>query len=285
MGASTGGKAVPIAFAVLLAVGLLAGGGFAQADGPDWSDDLFERLQDAAERYNDRVESDDTGYLGQWLLGNARINLYVTGPADSEAAFSFRTDDRLRVTQLQRGTYANPTLRIRTSREAVDRIADAEDKRAAINSEFWSGAIRVERIYSVFPGLLIAVGVREIAGVAAGGVLALAAVSKFGISGLVPEVGISRPAPKFDIGGALSYVGELIRAALAQLGRLGQSLWQNVGSIVSLITLLEKFELLSWMKERIRSSRDWLRSRAAGVLRLLRRSPSAPENPDDERKQ
>lgn len=267
MGASTGRKAIPVVFVVLLTVGLIAGSGVAQTDRPEWSTDLFESLQDAVEGYNSRIEADDTGFLEQWLLRNARVNLYVTGPDESEAVFSFRTDDRLRVTQLRQGKHAEPTLRVRTSRAAINRIADAEDKHAAISSEFWAGRIRVKRIYPILPGLLIAVGVREVVGFAAVGGLLLAGVSKFGVSGLY------------------SYIWGVIRAVLAKLSGLARGLWQNVGSIVSLITLLEKFNLLSWIREKIRSSLDWLRTKATDVMSLLERSPSEPERSDDERKQ
>lgn len=266
MSGSTNRKAIPVVFVVLLTVGLLAGVGSAQTDRPEWSDDLYVSLQDAVEGYNSRVESDETGFLEQWLLRNARVNLYVTGPDGSEAVFSFRTDDRLRMSQLRHGKYTEPTLRVQTSRAAINRITAAEDKRAAISSEFWTGAIRVKRIYPIVPGLLIAVGVREAVGVATVGGLLLAGASKFGISGL------------------LSYIRGTIRVVLAKLSGLIRALWQNVASIVSLITLLEKFELLSWLREKIRNSLDWLRTKATGVLSRPGRSPSEPEGTDDERK-
>lgn len=229
MGGTVAGR---VGLAVVLAAALLAGGGAAQAEDPAWADDLLAELEGAAEAYNARDDRDEGGLLERWLLRNARVNLYVTGPDGATAAYSFRVDERFRVTDLRRGARPEPTLRVTTSRETVAALVAARDTPAAVHRNVRNGRIRVQRVVGLL-GLWIAVGVPEVA-LGAGGMTALALAGT-----------------RFGSGSLLSTTRSGIRGAIAALGRAVRSLWRALGQIAAGLTILDQLGLLDRLRERV----------------------------------
>lgn len=243
--------------------GLFSGTALAQDDQPAWADDLFERMERAAEAYNAGVGPDERGVLEQWLLSDARVNLYVEGPDGSEAAVSFRTDDRLRVTRLQRGRHEHPTLRVRTSKAAMERIADADDPSTAIDREVWAGRVRIKRIYEPLPGVLIAIGVGEVVLGVGGVVLAAAAVAKFGVQGI------------------LSVLWGGVQRLFSGLVSAGRTLWESLSGVAALLTVLDQLGLLERMKEGVGGVYERMRTVVVGAGALFRRQGATDTGDDD----
>ncbi|MFB6295619.1 MAG: hypothetical protein ABEH66_02105 [Halobacteriales archaeon] len=244
---------------IVLAVGLLAGSGAAQTDQPEWSDDILHRMESAAADYNSNIGTNEVGFLERYLLRNARVNLYVSDKSGSEAVFSFRTDEQLRVTDLRRAKHQNPTLQVRTSKEVVEEVSNADNKLKAVKRKIWTREIRVKRVYGIF-GLVIAVGVTEIVGTAAIGAVALAA-GKFG--------------PSSALSSARSAVGR----AVHRLVSAGGSVWQNLGKIAAAVTLLDQLDLLDQLQQTVSDTWDGIRTKVAGILtRLSGESPEAKQD-------
>lgn len=246
-----------ILLVVVLLSGLFAGSGVAQGDQPEWADGLLGRIETAAERYN-AGETADQGVLERLLLSEATVNVHVEGPDDSAAVVSFRTDERLRIIQLRSGGYDDPTLRVRTSKDVVERVAGADDIPAAIEREVWNGRIRIERLYELLPGVVLAVGTEEVIIGSGSVVLAAGAAAKFGVKGAV-----------YGLWGWL-------RAAAARLVAMGRTVVESMGGVASALTVLEQLGLLDRTRAVLRRGWERLRTAVAGVLG---RSP--PESGDD----
>jgi hypothetical protein len=265
MTSPVGRNATRLAVVAVLSIGAMTGAGMVAADQPDWADGLFDRLEQARVEYNANAETGEAGFLEQWLLRNARVNLYVDDRNGSETVFSFRTDERLRITELRQRERSAPTLQVRASKTAVERVTNADDKSGAISREVWTGNIRVQRVVSIVPGVTIVVGLEEVLGaVAAGAILGVA--------------GASLGAP-----GPVSAVWQTTRRGIDTLADLGRSLWQNLGKIATVVTLLEQLDLLDRVRGTIASVRASVRTRIAGLRRRLRRDGSDPDRSDERR--
>lgn len=260
-------RRVALTGSVLLIAAFLSGPlvapGVAQDDQPEWADDVFDRLERAVEGYNAGLGPERRGVLERWLLAEARVNLYVEGPDGGEVVASFRTDDSLRITHLQRGRLGNPTLRVRASRAAVERVAGADDPARAVDNEILNGRIRIKRVFRLLPGVVIAVGVRE-AGLATGGVLlATAAVAKLGVKGLLSALWAG--------------VQKLLSGVLAA----GRTLWESLGSIATMLTVLDQLGLLERLKATAGEVYERLRAVVLGVRSRVRgTSPPATDGDD-----
>lgn len=245
-------KGLRVLLVVVIAVGALAAVGAAQGDDPAWATDVYEQLDRAASAYNADVEGGDFGTLERWLVRDARVNLYVEGPDGAVAAYTFRTDDRLRVHELRRGTADDPTLVVRTSRAIIDRVAAAPDKPAFVGRQVRHGEIRVHRVVTV-GGLRFPVGVEHvIAGAAGVAVLTIAAT-------------------KFSVDTLLSSLVATAKGVLEWLAGAAASIWQHVGGIATGLTILDQLGLMDDLRRAV----DWVlvgvRRTVASVVTTLRR--------------
>jgi hypothetical protein len=242
---------------VLLAVVLVATTGAAQADPPAWEDTLFEDMERAADEFNARGGFHESGTLEAWLLRSARINLYVHGD-DSTVTYSFRIDERLHVTSLQRGEGSDPTYRVQTSRQTVEEIIAAENKDAAIRSGIQTGTIRVQRVVHLF-GFEIAVGIAEVGIALAGIVVGVFAVAKFGLGGL------------------FSLLVRALQQAIQFLQGAAQTLWQSLPGIATGLTILEQLGLLDRLKRAIDRLWNAIARKVAAIRDWAGRSSSTTE--------
>jgi hypothetical protein len=252
---------------VVLVVALAVGGGAAQSDGtppPEWADETFERLSDAVEAYNAR--DGDPGFLEEWLLRDARINLYVSDDDGARAVYSLRLDDDARVTELRRGPIDDPTLRVTTGKRVVDDLGTEADVETAVARGIRSGRIRVERVFELLPGQRFAIGAEEVL-VGIGGVVAGSIV--------VAKVGLDT---------TLSFLRNLIRGLI----RLLRGLWTSLrgiglGGVATLLTILEKLGLLESLRRLVERIRRAIRRAFEAVLGP--RKPPSDRNGTDEEKQ
>jgi len=251
---------------VVLAV-VLSGGVAAQSEGsspPEWADETFERLEEAVAEYNAR--GGDPGVLEGWLLRNARVNLHVSDDEGTRAVYSLRFDDEARVTAIERGRLADPTLRVTTTKRTVDGIDTSDDVEAAVRRDVQSGRIRVERVFELLPGLRISVGVEEVLVGVGGAVAGSIAVAKVGLDT------------------TLSFLRGLIRRLLGALRGLWGSLKGiGLGGIATLLTILEKLDLLEPLRRLVQRVRKAIRGAFDAVLGP--REPPANRNEPDEEKQ
>jgi hypothetical protein len=242
-------------FAVL-AVSLLGGAGVAGADQPAWADDLFGEMEEAADEYNDHAAADERGVVERWLLRGARVDVLVRGEGDATAAYSFRIDDRYRVTDLRRGTHDDPTLRVKTSRAVVRRVTAADDTGEAIRRAVERGDIRLVRVLEPVPGWEVGVGAVG-AAVGVGGVgLVVLAATKFGADGL------------------LSAAGRTVQRTLGVLGRLVRLLWAVLEKVLSVLTLLDYFGWLDPVRDAVAA----LGERIRRLVGWTDAAPSTAEN-------
>lgn len=251
----------------LLAVLVLAsavGTGGAQPNGaasPEWSEEVFDRLEDAVEAYNARGE--EPGLLEGWFLRDARVNLHVSDEGGSRAVYSLRLDGDARVTDLRRGPIEDPTLRVETMRTAVEQLSTADDVEAEIRRGLGDGRIRVERVFVPFPGLTVAIGVEEVLiGVGGAAIVSLAVVT-----------------------GGLNSVLSSLRGVLRWVVRLLRGLWRSVsgiglGGTATLLTILEKLGLLDLLRRFVERLREAVR-RTLDTLLGRRDPPSNQEEPEE----
>lgn len=246
-------KGYRLLLVVVLVGAALAGAAAAQADEPRWADDLAERLDRAAAEYNADLAAGDHGILERWLVRNARVNLYVEGPDGEVAAYAFRTDDEYRISGLRQGTFDDPTLRVRTTKTTVDRIAGASDKQALVAREVQRGKIRVHRVFTV-GGLQIPVGVEHVVAGATGAAVVAIAVGKVGLDAIVSAV----------LSGLRDLAAWLVAGASAvrnQLGAIGAAL-----TILDQLGVLDDFRrAIAWVGVSLRNTvstvTKWIRRR------------------------
>ena len=108
---------------------------------PEWSDEVYEAVSEMVPEYNERVSEIDLGIAGD-QLADRRVNVYIED-GEGTAVYSFYMDDRNRIQDLQRGTHPDAQLKITTTREALVRIAEAEDPAAAFRSAARGDAITI----------------------------------------------------------------------------------------------------------------------------------------------
>jgi len=155
-------------------------------------------------------------------------------------------------------------LRVRTSKAAIERIADADDPSTAIDREGWAGRVRIKCIYEPLPGVVLAVGVGEVIVGAGGVLLAVAAVAKFGVQGILSALW----------GGLQQLLSGLVSA--------GRTLRESLGSIATLLTVLDQLGLLKRVKEAVGRAYERIRTAVLGVGAWLQ-SGGTDTGDDDER--
>lgn len=159
MGRQPPQSTVPVvALVVVLVVGPVAGAvgpspGVAvqeepgpEQDQPPWAEGLFRALQNATAAYNDRVDEVDTYGLSRNQLRNERVNLHVTDGNGSTANFTFRLGEEANVTSLEPGSHPDPTVRIRATRDAAERVAATDDELRVLGEALRADEVRVEGV-------------------------------------------------------------------------------------------------------------------------------------------
>lgn len=245
---------------MILAAALVATAGTAQTDRPEWETDLFEKIERAADEYNTRGGFSESSSVERWLLRSARINLHVR-EGESTATYSFRIDERLRVTEFRRGGRDDSSFRVRTTRETVERIVAADNKDAAIHRGIRTGRIRVERVVRPL-GVEIAVGVEEVGiGLVGLGLLV------FGVT-------------KFGIGGVVSLLTDALQRVVHFVLRAARTIWENLAGIATGLTILEQLGLLDRLKRAIAKLSAAIRRTIARMRNWVWGSP--PETEDEQ---
>ncbi len=216
------GQGTSTAFTLLavLVIALLVGGGVAgseRAVSPEWADELHGSIVESAAEYNTHGE---VGFLENWLFGNDRVNLHVRDDEGAHAVYSLRLDEQQQMTDIEQGGFEEPTIRVQSTKQAIERISAADDTKPAVRQEIRSGRIRVERVFYV--GVPIAIGGRDvlIGGGVAGGSLVL-----IKLGGINPVLS------------ALSTVKEYLLVALRNVS-------EALTGTLTLLTVLEKLNLL-----------------------------------------
>lgn len=269
------GRSANVGFLAVLVLALAAVGGvvqpvesaqLAESAQPEWSDDLFDRLENAASEYNARGGS-DAGFVERSLLRNARINLYVSDDAGAQEVYSLRLDDELHVTQLQRGPLDDPTLRVETTKATVDQIATTEDSEAAVVRAVRNRQIRVERVLHLFAGVRLRIGIGDVlVGVGSVAVLSLAGA-------------------KFGTGPILSFLHDVARGVFTALQRVWNYLSGiGLGGIATILTILEKIDLLEPLKKLVRRLRKAIREAVAAISKPLGGSSTEKDRDEKRRK-
>lgn len=241
--------------AVVLIVVLLSGGaGIDQAGQPEWTEDFYVELKGWAEEYNSQVETDSVGFPGSGLVRDERVNLYVKASDGSEAVYSFRTDERLRIRDLERGKRDDVTLRVATTKATLERVANEEDSAAALRRAILIRDIRIQRVLRLPSGSVIAIGSPEVII----GSLALVATAFALTKAWSGAVWILRALParltaavRWAIGVTEGVLGDLF-AALSVLDLFGVV---NVGERCR--------TLWRWLTVRANDAWNWLRQQLA----------------------
>jgi len=113
------------------------------SDQPEWADEAFAEYEEMVAVYNDSITSVDLGVAGD-QLANERVNLVVTDADGSTAAFSFRTDGQLRMTEVKQGTRADATIRMSTDRETFNETLTADNPATAFTNAVAEGEITID---------------------------------------------------------------------------------------------------------------------------------------------
>jgi len=209
---------------ILLLSGSIAVVGSGQATQPEWEDALFNDMKDAAGEYNSQADSGKVWAHERWLIQDAKINLYVRSDT-STAVYSFRIDEQMRITDLRQTKYDNPTYQVITSKETADEIIAADNTHAAIRGNIRTRQIRVQRVLHLL-GIAVAIGIKE--GVVGLGGIAL---STFALT----KINLLR----------------ILRRAIQSIWNALQWLWQSLGRIATLLSILEIFGALQPLKQKI----------------------------------
>lgn len=260
---------VPAALAVLL---LGAGVASGQAGQPECAEDFFADLEGWAEEHNARAGTDGTGELPDWLLRDQRVNLYVEADDCAGTVYSFSTDGRVRVVELDRGPREDATVRAWTTAATLDRIEDEDDPVAALHRAILTREIRVQRVVRLPLGVVFAVGVPEVA---------------IGVIGLVTVAAVLAK------GGASVAVSVLqtgtSRLTVTVRGRVDRG-WRGMGREVRLLldalsalSVLDMFGLVD-VERRVRALWGWLIARLRRVRERLRQALSRDEDAPDRRR-
>jgi hypothetical protein len=169
--------------AVLLGAGVTGG----QAAQPAWADDYYTDLNGWTDDYNAHAGTSGVDFPGHTLLRDERVNLFVAAEDGSVATFSFDTDDRLRIVDLQQGTRDDVTVNVRAKKGVLARIASKDDPVAALGNAILAGEVRIERVVSVM-GMAVALGATGTVLGVLGVVGAAFALAKVGGDGIVAGV-------------------------------------------------------------------------------------------------
>jgi hypothetical protein len=241
-----------------IAVLFVFSGGVAASEhpeSPEWSDDVFDDVEKIVAEYNTQADG-DIGLLEGWVLGNDRINLYVRDAEGARAVYSLRMDEQQRVTEISDEPFENPTVRLRTTKGVVEGIPADGRTETAVKQAIWDDRIRLERVLYLTPGTMIFVGGRDLA--IGGGVMALS-LTVLNFTGTQ------------SMSSVLATIKKTVLAAL-------RSLWEGLGGVATLLTVLEKLELLGKLRERLDRLWTTIGNKLAAVRnRLLPQDESEKE--------
>ncbi len=131
---------VPRTIAVLLAALMVASLATpVAAQEQPWDDELYERLVEMREPYNEQAASLDLG-VADGMIANERITFEVTKGSET-AHFWLETDGEKRITDMGRGEHENPTLVAKTDAATIRDVATSETPSAALASAVESGDV------------------------------------------------------------------------------------------------------------------------------------------------
>lgn len=242
---------------VFVAAGAALAG--AQQNDPAWADDVHGDLERGAETHNDWVDSEGPEFVGDRVAENETAELTVHDENGAAAIYSVRTDDEMRVTDVDRGPAADETTRVFASKPALEDVLRAENPAQALGDAIAAGDVRVERVVGV-AGRELAVGLAE--GVL--GVLGVgAAAALVGLLG----VGTAASLPGLLISRGLS----ALRAALRRLLDGLRSLLKLVAHLLAAVEALQLlgFEAREQIRRSARDARAGMRSAGARVRERL----------------
>jgi hypothetical protein len=130
-------RTIAVLLAALL-VASLATPVVAQQEQP-WDDELYERMVEMREPYNEQAPKLDLG-VADGMLANERITFEVTRGGET-AHFWLETDGQKRIADMGRGEHENPTLVAKTDAATIRGVATSETPSAAMASAVESGDI------------------------------------------------------------------------------------------------------------------------------------------------
>lgn len=217
-------------FAVLVVALSVSGGvaGSEQGASPGWSDELFDDIEELVGEYNAQAD-DGVGLLEGWFFRDERINLHVRDAEGAHTVYALRLDGNRHVTEIRQERFEKPTVRMRTTKRGVEQILSGDDTETAVRQAVRSGRIRLERVFYLFPGIAIFIGGTDVVIGGGVGVASLAVTKLIGTK------------PVFS---ALATIKETLLAAL-------RSLWEGLGGIATLLTVLEKLDVLEKVQQHI----------------------------------
>lgn len=117
-------RILAVLLATVIVTSAVPGTVVAQSDDPAWADDLFAEMQSMVDPYNEQAGSLDLP-IGNSLLENARITAEISDDAGNTAFYRIETNGQKEITSLERGEHPDPTLKIVTTRSAMEDIAGA----------------------------------------------------------------------------------------------------------------------------------------------------------------
>ena len=251
---------------VVLLITVAVSGGTAQpddADQPEWSDTLFERLDDAVAEYNARDY--DANFIERRLSRNARINLYVSDDSGATAVYSLRLDRELKVIDVDRGPLDDPTIRAEATKATVEVVSNADDPKQAVRGAIWDRQIRIERVIELFDGVRLLIGVVDVL-IGAGAVTVVSmTIAKVGVSSTVSS---------------LQGVGRWIARAFQRVVAYFRNM--SPEAIVTKLTVLKMLGLLEPIKRAVGRLWGTLRGAIDSVVDPLSGSATEKDG-DDER--
>lgn len=251
------GAGLGLLVGLVVVASLCASGGLA-AQGADWEEDLFERLERAADDAEARPGVRDVPLYDESSLRGARINLFVRGDS-SRAVYSFRIDDQYRITDLREARRADPTHRVRTTKATLEDVVAATDRTGAIQRGIRTGQIRVERVFLVF-GFPVAIGPLD-------GLVGISGLALTTLTVIKSQMGLFS-----FVKGLFSSLKGSLQWGVRTTVRAARRLWSNLGKVATLLTILEGLGLLGRLKQRGRELWNTLRARAKQFADRIRRS-------------
>lgn len=253
--------------AALLAAGSAVVGG--QGADPAWADEVHADLERGAATHNAWVEREDPQFVGDRVVRNERATVTVRGEG-GEAVYSLRTDDEMRVTDVDRGPAHDETMRVFASKPALEQVLRSENPAAAFGDAVVAGDLRVERVVGV-AGHDLALGLTE------------GAVGLLGVGASAALVGL------LGLGTAVSLPGLLFSRGLSALRgavrRLLNGLRTLLKILAHLIAAVEALQLLGFearetIRTRAQAGRARLRAAGGSLRRRLAALDEMPEAED-----
>ena len=252
--------ALLVLFAVLLvgAGGALAG---VQSGDPAWADEVHADLERGAATHNAWVEREAPSFAGDQVVRNERATVTVRGEDGGEAVYSLRTDEELRVTDVDRGPARDETMRVFASKPALEDVLRSENPAATFGDAVAAGDVRVERVVGV-GGHELALGPTE------------GALGVLGFGASAALVGL------LGVGTAISLPGLLLSRGLSALRATVRRLLDGLKTLLKLLAHLvaavEALQLLGFeVREKIRAKAKGVRARLRAVGESLRRRLAA----------